>query len=82
MDEQRASMKYLTAFTSKKCARCYERIATDPLFRDNMWFHRACWEEGVRQLQHATEVARRLDREQIQSSRENGRLTERVYGAF
>ena len=54
-------MKYLAAFTPRKCARCFERIDTDPVFRDDEWYHRVCWEEGVRQLQHATEVSRQLD---------------------
>jgi hypothetical protein len=77
-------MKYLAAFTPRKCARCFEPIDTAPVFRDDEWYHQACWEEGVRQLQHATEVSRQLVRELPRVPTENlaaqqaaGKLTRR-----
>jgi|GraSoiStandDraft_41_1057321.scaffolds.fasta_scaffold158357_3 hypothetical protein len=77
-------MKYLVAFTPRQCARCFEPIDTAPVFQDDEWYHHACWEEGVRQLQHATEVSRQLVREFPRVPTENlaaqqaaGKLTRR-----
>jgi hypothetical protein len=64
-------MKYLAAFMPRKCARCFEPIDMAPVFRDDEWYHQACWEEGVRQLQHATEVSRQLVRERPRVPTEN-----------
>jgi hypothetical protein len=83
MAEQRGSMKHLPAYMSRKCARCREYIDSAPLFQDNEWYHHPCWEEGVRQLQHAAEVFRQLDSEQIlHRARWNRRATERVHEMF
>ena len=47
-------------FQGKKCARCRQAIQNDPAFEDNLWYHRACLEEGKRALQRAQELATRF----------------------
>jgi hypothetical protein len=44
----------------KKCARCRQALQSDPAFEDDLWYHRACLEEGKRALQHAHELAARF----------------------
>jgi len=34
------------AFQGKKCARCRQALQSDPAFDDDLWYHRACLEEG------------------------------------
>ena len=45
------------AFQGKKCARCRQAIQSDPAFADQLWFHRACLEEGKRALRRAQQLA-------------------------
>jgi len=47
-------------FQGKKCARCRQAIQSDPAFEDNLWYHRACLEEGQRALQRANALAARF----------------------
>ena len=46
-------------FQRNKCARCRQTIQSDPVFEDNLWYHRACLEEGRRALQRAHDLAAR-----------------------
>ena len=48
------------ACQGKKCARCRQPIQSDPAFDDDLWYHRACLEEGKRALQRAHELAARF----------------------
>jgi hypothetical protein len=48
------------AFQGNKCARCRQPIQSDPAFDDDLWYHRACLEEGKRALQRAHELAARF----------------------
>jgi len=50
-------MQLGNAFQGKKCARCRQPIQSDPAFDDQLWFHRACLNEGTRALQRAQELA-------------------------
>jgi hypothetical protein len=45
------------ACQEKKCARCRQAIQSDPAFADQLWFHRACLDEGTRALQRAQQLA-------------------------
>ena len=47
-------------FQGKKCARCRQVIQSDPVFADDLWYHRTCLEEGQRALQRAQELATRF----------------------
>jgi hypothetical protein len=53
-------MQLGNAFQGKKCARCRQPIQSDPAFDDQLWFHRACLNEGTRALQRAQELATRF----------------------
>ena len=48
------------AFQGKKCARCRQALQSDPAFDDDLWYHRACLEEGKKALQRAHELAARF----------------------
>ena len=48
------------AFQRQKCARCRQAIQNDPVSEDNLWYHRACLEEGRSALQRANELAARF----------------------
>jgi len=50
-------MQLGNAFQEIKCARCRQTIQSDPAFDNQLWFHRACLDEGKRQLQRAEELA-------------------------
>ena len=50
-------MQLGNAFQGNKCARCRQPIQSDPAFDDDLWYHRACLEEGRRALQRAQELA-------------------------
>jgi hypothetical protein len=41
----------------KKCARCRQAIQSDPAFADQLWFHRACLDEGTHALQRDQQLA-------------------------
>jgi hypothetical protein len=47
-------------FQGKKCARCRQAIESDPVFADDLWYHRTCLEEGTRALRRAQELAVRF----------------------
>jgi hypothetical protein len=47
-------------FQGKKCARCHQTIQSDPAFADDLWYHRACLEEGKKALQRAQELVARF----------------------
>ena len=34
------------AFQGKTCAYCRQALQSDPAFDDDLWYHRACLEEG------------------------------------
>jgi hypothetical protein len=53
-------MELGNAFQGKKCARCRQALQSDPAFEDDLWYHRACLEEGKRALQRAHELAARF----------------------
>jgi recombinational DNA repair protein (RecF pathway) len=53
-------MQLGNAFQGNKCARCRQPIQSDPAFDDDLWYHRACLEEGKRALQRAHELAARF----------------------
>ena len=53
-------MELGNAFQGKKCARCRQALQSDPAFDDDLWYHRACLEEGKRALQRAQELAARF----------------------
>jgi len=48
------------AFQGKTCAYCRQALQSDPAFDDDLWYHRACLEEGKRALQRAHELAARF----------------------
>jgi hypothetical protein len=48
-------------FQGKKCARCRQAIESDPVFADDLWYHRPCLEEGIRALHHAQALAAAAD---------------------
>ena len=48
------------AFQGKTCAYCRQALQSDPAFDDDLWYHRACLEEGKRALQRAQELAARF----------------------
>ena len=50
-------MPFDRAFQGKKCARCRQALQSDAAFEDQLWFHRACLEEGKRALQRAQHLA-------------------------
>jgi hypothetical protein len=45
------------AFQGKKCARCRHALRSDVVFDEQLWFHRACLEEGTQALQRAYALA-------------------------
>ncbi len=53
-------MQLGNAFQGKKCARCRQALQSDLAFEDDLWYHRACLEEGKRALQRAHELAARF----------------------
>jgi hypothetical protein len=53
-------MQLGNAFQGKKCARCRQALQSDSVFEDQLWYHRACLEEGKRALQRAQELAARF----------------------
>lgn len=50
-------MQFGNAFQGKKCARCRQPIQSDPAFDEQLWFHRACLNDGTRALQRAQDLA-------------------------
>jgi hypothetical protein len=48
------------ACQGKKCARCRHALQSDAVFEDDLWYHRACLEEGKRALQRAEALAARF----------------------
>jgi hypothetical protein len=48
------------AFQGQKCARCRQAIHSDPVFDDDLWYHRTCLEAGIRALQRAHALAVRF----------------------
>jgi hypothetical protein len=48
------------ACQGKKCARCRRALQSDAVFEDDLWYHRACLEEGKRALQRAEALAARF----------------------
>jgi hypothetical protein len=52
-------MQFGNAFQGKKCARCRQPIQSDPAFDEQLWFHRACLNDGTRALQRAQDLAAR-----------------------
>ena len=54
-------MQYGNNVSNKPCSRCHKPIGTKNLhFQDGMWWHRACWDEGVVELERANEIAKRF----------------------
>jgi len=53
-------MQLGNAFQGQKCARCRHALQSDPVFEDDLWYHRTCLEEGKRALQRAEELAARF----------------------
>ena len=53
-------MELGNVFQGKKCARCRQALQSDLAFEDDLWYHRACLEEGKRALQRAHELAARF----------------------
>jgi hypothetical protein len=53
-------MQLGNAYHGQKCARCRQAIQSEPAFDDELWYHRACLEEGKRALQRAEELAARF----------------------
>ena len=53
-------MELGNAFQGKTCARCRQALQSDLAFEDDLWYHRACLEEGKRALQRAHELAARF----------------------
>jgi hypothetical protein len=44
-------------FAGKHCARCSDLLTLPIVYRDSLWFHQSCWQEGVEQLSNATRLA-------------------------
>jgi|RhiMetdeSRZDD1v2_1073273.scaffolds.fasta_scaffold875755_2 hypothetical protein len=65
-------MQLGNTFQGKKCARCRQAIQSDPAFADDLWYHRACLEEGQRALQRAQELAIRFGLETADSHTSGG----------
>jgi hypothetical protein len=45
------------------CARCNRPLNVPAVYRDRLWFHQACWEQGAHQLADAhkmVEAVRRM----------------------
>jgi hypothetical protein len=42
------------------CARCAKPLSTSLIFRDGLYWHEACWQEGSRLLANAERIARSL----------------------
>jgi hypothetical protein len=42
------------------CARCAKPLSTALIFRDGLYWHEACWQEGARLLANAERIARSL----------------------
>ena len=53
-------MQLGNGFHGQKCARCRQPIQSNPIYEDDLWYHRVCLEEGKRALQHAEELAARF----------------------
>ena len=53
-------MQFGHACQGKKCARCRQALQSDAVFEDDLWYHRACLEEGKRALQRAEALAARF----------------------
>ena len=53
-------MPFDQAFQGQKCARCRQAIHSDPVFDDDLWYHRTCLEAGIRALQRAHALAVRF----------------------
>jgi len=47
-------------FQGKKCACCHRTIHSEPEYRDNEWYHKICYEQAVKEFQHAQEIAYRF----------------------
>jgi hypothetical protein len=60
-------MQLGNTFQGQKCARCRQAIQSDPVFADDLWYHRSCLEEGKKALQRAQELAVRFGFESVDS---------------
>ena len=45
---------------SESCARCYAPLTLPITYRDNLWFHEKCYNEGARLLANATRISNAL----------------------
>ena len=43
------------------CARCEKLLSTSLIFRDGLYWHEKCWQEGSRLLANAERIARALN---------------------
>lgn len=51
-------MRHGDNVTEKPCGRCGTAIGNRNIhFQDGMWWHKACWDSGVAQLQDAMNLA-------------------------
>ena len=54
-------MKYGDDLTDQRCARCHQPFTLPMVYRDGFWFHAQCFNDGARQLRHATRLAKALE---------------------
>jgi hypothetical protein len=50
-------MKYGDDVQDKCCARCHQPLVMPMVYRDSLWFHARCFNNGARQLRNAMRLA-------------------------
>ena len=50
-------MQLGTEHQNHHCARCYQKLTTPAVYRDHVWYHTACWQDGAQQLTNAARLA-------------------------
>jgi hypothetical protein len=53
-------MKYGDDLTDQRCARCHQPCTLPMVYRDGLWFHDKCFNDGARQLRNAMRLVKAL----------------------
>jgi hypothetical protein len=51
-------MSFGTPLSQQKCARCGKEVTAPLIYRDALFWHEQCWQEGARLLANAERIAR------------------------
>jgi hypothetical protein len=57
-------MQLGTELPQQTCPRCFGKLTVPVVFRENQWYHRACWDHGAHQLAEATKISQAITRMQ------------------